>query len=178
MELKEHDVYVLYAAEKLSGATPAQLTRFLFESGIFQGFDLSWSLANLNEAGHLVQAISSNGICYEITDQGKNALAQGLSEADQGKLKELDEKGAEFSRIFRIEEDYPAQYTESANAIVPVFLSIREGAKILMKVSIIVEDTETARDITKNWAQNARDTYKAIWESIGQGRPFPSFTPY
>ena len=186
--LLEQDIFVLYAASKIENITPSQLTRFLFESGIFEkgfsekgfskGFDLQECLANLKEAGHFKQSVSSNGITYELTKEGRDALGANLSLVPENKIRELDEKSIEFSRIFAIEEDYPAQYTESANAIVPVFLSIREGAKILMKVSIIVQDTETAKEITRNWSKNARDTYRAIWDCIGQGKPFPEFTPY
>jgi hypothetical protein len=174
------DYYVLYAADKLGMPTPAQFSRFLFDSGIFERFDIKACLARLMDAGYVKQNIASEGIVYEITESGKDDLKNSsvaLSVPPE-KSRELDEKSAEFIKLFAIEQDYPAQYTESANKIVPVFLSIREGQKVLFKISIIVEDVETAKEIAANWTKNADGAYKAVWDCIGGGKPFPSFTPY
>ena len=174
----EQELYILYAVQKLGDLTPAQMMRYLFETGISEKFDLKVRLAALKEEGCLRQSVTTAGIVYQITQQGEEALNAGKQGFSPDKLQQLEEKGKELGELFAIEKDYIAQYTEQANAIVPVFLSIREGQKILLKVSVIVPDVETAKAISSGWAKNAQKTYRAVWDCIGEGLPFPEFEPY
>lgn len=177
-QIKAEETYILMAVNKLGALTPAQLIRYLFDSDVCEKFDLKGMLAQLKEKGYLKQAVSNNGITYALTETGESRLACCIETIDAGKRKEVEKIGAELGQLFAIEEDFPVQYTEQANGIVPVFLSIREGQKILLKVSIIVPDVDTAKTVKENWMKNAHKTYEAVWNCIGEGLPFPAFKPY
>lgn len=171
----QQELFVMYAIEKMGAMTPAQMTRYLFEYNVFETFELKDILAKLKEENLLKQAVSINGITYELTEEGTEKLGEKKDEMNQEKRKEMDEIGEKLKKKFRVEQDYLARYSEQATGIIPLFLSLREGDKILMKVNVIVPDAETARIVAAKWPENAKKTYHAIWECIGEGQPFPEF---
>jgi hypothetical protein len=173
--MNERQLSILIALKEMGALTPARLARFLFDPGMIEEFDLIAALSQLKDDGLLEQHVSRDGIVYGLTGQGDQELAPRLSAIPVEQLRKIEERSAEYSRVFKKEENYLAQYTEQANAIVPVFLSIRDGGKILLKVSIIVNDIDTAKHITRNWMQNAHKAYDAVWESIADGMPQPVF---
>lgn len=171
----QQKAYVMYALKKLGALTPAQVGRYLFENEICEQFDLRQTLTRLKEEDMVKQAVSINGITYELTESSavKVGDLEGLFTAEE--KQRLDEVGEDLQRRFRIEQDYLARYSEQATGIIPVFLSLREKEKILFKVNVIVPDVETAEVIARKWPQNAQKTYRALWDCIGEGMPFPNF---
>lgn len=173
--LEQKKLYVLYALSKMGSLTPLQLSRFLFDTDIVEQFDLQLSLTELKEAGLLKQAVSLGGIVYGLTEDGEKVLNSNAAQIPADKKNKIEEESTKYRKLFLQEKDYLAQYTEQANAIVPVFLSLRDGDRILMKVSVIVPDIPTAKRFTKNWMKNAHKTYEAVWESISDGEHMPNF---
>jgi hypothetical protein len=173
--MDKQELVILLALERMGGLTPVQLARFLFDPGTIEQFDLIGTLTGLKDAGLLEQQVTQSGIAYSLTNKGGRTLAPHTAALPAAELRELQRRSAEYSRMFEREKDYIAQYTEQANAIVPIFLSIRDGGKILLKVSVIVNDIDTAKRITGNWMRNAHKTYDAVWESIAEGLPRPEF---
>ncbi len=173
--LDTQELYTLEALDKMGALTVSQLFRFLFDTNIAEQFDLKPVLANLTEEGMLKQSVTLNGIVYNLTGDAREMLSQCASQIPADRRSLIAEKSEEYKALFLLEKDYLAQYTEQSNAIVPVFLSLRKGDRILMKVSVIVKDVPTAKKITKNWMKNAHTTYKAVWESISDGEPMPDF---
>lgn len=155
---------IAYVLRRIGVMTPEQLERALFESGLSEPFDLGAELAAMVREGELAQSVSADGLVYKLTES---------SPADGAGTGAFDERMDELKGRFEAERDYIAQYTESSTGVVPVFLSIRRGAAILMKVNLIVPDVTTARVVTRNWMKNAHRTHEAVWESIGEGMPFP-----
>jgi hypothetical protein len=163
--------------------TVAQLSRFMTGIGV-DSSDKAILLAELLDEKKLKQSVSLQGIVYSLTEQGLLMLQDtGLPEyVTEGPVQDsfpeeamMAEKAKEFRSLFDREEDYPAHYTEQANAIVPVFLSIRDGDKIILKISIIVETTEEAKKICAAWMLNSDKTYKTIWNSIAGEAPVPEY---
>jgi hypothetical protein len=174
--MNEQQLSILLALHKMGPLTPGQLSRFLLDPGLaIGGFDPIVVLSQLKDDGLLEQHVSRDGIVYGLTSQGAQSLAPHLSAMPADQVQRMDKTSAEYSEVFAKEQDYIAQYTEQANAIVPIFLSIRQGGKILLKVSIIVNDVDTAKRITANWMGNAHKAYEAVWESIADGMPRPEF---
>jgi hypothetical protein len=159
---------------RIGAMTPDQLDRTLFESGLSEPFDLGKELSSMVEEGLLGQSVSADGLVYKLTDKA-DAILSDKGEVTADSLPEIDTLLDDLKSQFEAERDYIAQYTESSTGIVPVFLSIRSGASILLKINIIVPDVETARTVTRNWKKNAHKTHRAVWEGIGEGLPFPSF---
>jgi DNA-binding PadR family transcriptional regulator len=151
---------ILLAVKNMGPLTPSQLSRFLFDSGLVPAFDLLPALSPLKEEGLLKQGMSLTGITYFLTPEGEEALAA---------LNRFTEISIEYCAVFAKEKEYIAQYTEQANGIFPLFLSIRKKEKILMQVNILVQDEATAKAVTRNWMENAHKTYDAVWESISDG---------
>jgi hypothetical protein len=159
------------AAFRLMGPmTAVQLSRFMNipEAKLP---DMSASLAGMVEEKLLKQSVASLGIVYSLTEKG-DTQSRSANAAEE---ESLAGKVPEFQALFAKEKDYLAQYTEQANAVVPVFLSIRDGDKILLKISIIVETVEEAKKISANWIANSSKTYEAVWESIAGKMPAPAF---
>ena len=165
-----HENLCLCAFELMGPMTAAQLGRYLQGAGI-ASFDRAETLAGLVEKKLLSQTVSLQGILYVLTEAGAGRL-QGAAVAQR---EPMAAHAAEFRRLFDREKDYMAQYTEQANAVVPVFLSIRDGDKVLLKISVIVDNVARAKEITSQWMENAHGAYNAIWEAVGGGAPVPSF---
>lgn len=164
---------VLCTLANITKLTTAQLKRVLLDIGAEDDIDLPALLARLVEEGKLRQSVSLSGVVYALTPEGEDELAH--SDIPVGTSSEIAQKAAVFKDIFTQEQNYLAQYTEQANAIIPVFLSIRKDEKVLFKVSIIVNNVETAVKIKENWMKNAHAAYEAVWEAIGEGEPMPDF---
>ncbi len=168
---------IVYMVSKIGAPTPAQMNRCLFESGLFEPFDLGTELAALVEEGLLKQTVSANGLVYKLSGASDTVFAGGGGPGAE-RLTEIDRCLDGLKAQFEAEKDYIAQYTESSTGVVPVFLSIRQGARILLKINLIVPDVETARVVTRNWMKNAHGAHESVWESIGEGLPFPAFKPW
>lgn len=153
--------------------TAAQLRRILTDCGVPEDYDLKAALAELVEDKLLRQSVALSGIVYLLTDEGKQALVELNMPTPQ--QQEIAGKAESFREVFAKEQDYLAQYTEQANAIIPLFLSIREKEKVLFKISIIVNDMDTAIKVKENWMKNADKAYEAVWACIGEGEPMPKF---
>lgn len=171
--MKEQDRLILSAIDAMEALNPAQLRRLLFESGLTRAFDLTWPLATLREEGYLSQTVGESGIMYILTDQGRAALeAEPLPDTVRS---DLHAKAEEYRVLFAKEKNYLAQYSEQANGIIPVFLSIRQNDKVLFKISVIVKDVETAERIKRDWMANAHRTFEQTWHCIAPGMPLPVF---
>ncbi len=164
---------IVHAISGIGTMTPDQLDRTLFESGLSEPFDLEAELAAMVEQGLLGQSVSTNGLVYRLTDTSGEALSGNRPDADA--LAEIDSRLEALREQFNAERDYIAQYTESSTGMVPVFLSIRQGALILLKINFVVDSVETAKVVTRNWMKNAGKTRRAVWENIGEGISFPTF---
>lgn len=169
----ESAIMLLACASCLKKPTRAQLARFVFESGLMKAYDFVPDLVFLTEKGYLKQSVGDAGLQYEATKLGLARLK--AEEASIQNLAEIRRFAADYIRMFAVEQDYIAEYTEQANGIIPVFLSIRRGEKVLYKVSIIVPDVETAQRIKRDWPKNAEKAYRNAWKDIAEGMPFPSF---
>jgi hypothetical protein len=164
---------ILQLIKELGKPTAAEIERVLLQLDIEKSSDLKAALALMVHDGLLRQSVGINGVIYLLTETGDAALKQAPISHETAEA--VSEKAAEFRAIFANEQMYPAQYTEQANAIVPLFLSIRKDEKVLFKVSVIVNDLPTAVKVKENWMKNAHKAYEALWEAIGEGEPMPKF---
>ena len=167
---------IVYAVKKIGAMTPEQLDRCLFESGLYEPFDLNAELAKLVEKGLLKQTVSADGLVYKLSELSDMILNGDTAPCTEC-LAKMDAYFDELKMQFEAEKDYIAQYTESSTGVVPVFLSIRKNERILLKVNLIVPDVSTAKVVTRNWMRNAHKTHQSVWNSIGEGLPFPVFMP-
>lgn len=171
--MTQHERLVLNCVLEMGAVNAGQLRRLLFETDLSPAFDLAWTLANLREAGDLAQTVGESGIQYVITPKGEAALrAAPPAQAEQ---EAVAEKAREYKQLFALEQNYLAQYSEQANGIIPVFLSIRQDEKVLFKISVIVNDVKTAEKIKRHWMENAHRAYERTWECIAEGEPLPVF---
>jgi hypothetical protein len=160
----------LCAFELMGPMTAAQLGRFLEDAKV-SAFDRAETLAALVEKKLLNQTVSLQGILYVLTQTGAELLKGSIVK----ERKAMAGLVPEYKRLFDREKDYMAQYTERANCNVPVFLSIRDGDKIVLNISVIVDSVALAKEITSKWLENAHGAYNAVWDAVGCGAPVPSF---
>lgn len=164
---------ILLALHKMGAMMPSQLSRFLFDTRLAEAFDIVPMLSRLREEGLLKQGLSVTGITYTLTQAGEAVLESQAAEISDDSLCQFEAVSREYNEIFKNEKDYIAQYTEQANGIFPLFLSIRKKEKILMQVNILVNDEATAKAITKSWMEHAAQTYDAVWTNISEGLDLP-----
>lgn len=168
------ELYLLGALDKLDALGVEHLRRFLFDTGLTPAFELLAPLLSLEERGLVALGLREQGVVYEITEAGRDAYAREAEAAPEADAR-IAAMAAEYSGAMQMEKQFLAQYSEQSSGIVPVFLSIREGSKIVMKVSVIVHDVGTAKKIADLWAKSAPGTYQAVWEQIAPGEPMPAY---
>ena len=166
--------YLLGALDRLGALSVDQMRRFLFDTGLTEAFDMLDRLLALKEQALVALNLAQQGIVYEITLQGGAHYAREAARLPQDAAR-LAAMAAEYGGALQMEKRFLAQYSEQSSGIVPVFLSIREGSRIVMKVSLIVHDVDTAKNIADHWAQNASGTYQAVWDQICEGAEMPGF---
>jgi hypothetical protein len=105
-----------------------------------------------------------------ILDSSGLAAGRGLPEALAELVKDglLDQKLSSAGIVYLLAEGGRA--AECAG-------ELGELAKdrIILQVSVNVNDADTARRIARDWAQNACQTYDAVWERIAGEMPKPDF---
>lgn len=170
--MQSEQALILYSLGQMGPLGAGQLKRFFHSGGFAPAHDLFPPLAALKEAGYLSQSVRMNGITYALTEKGSEALAGGLGIGAE-QMEQINAHSEKMRASFQREQDYQAQYTEQSSGIVPVFLSIRDGERIVLKLSIIVEDVGTAQTICAGWMNNSGEAYDAIWAAIGEGLPLP-----
>jgi len=171
--MSNQELYVLCALAQIDQLSVGELSRFLFETKLVAETDLKLPLTALKERGLVSQAVNLRGLVYEITDAGRSLVS---SEGEIAGIKEeVATKSVEYKRVFEQEKDYIAQYTESSTGVVPVYLSIRDGSRIIMKINIIVRDIDTAKNICSNWMSNSGRAFDAVWQAIAGDAPEPGF---
>ena len=163
--------YILQSIRELGALGPSQLSRLLFDSGLIESFDLMKSLSELLEEKCLEQKVTLAGIAYLLTPKGNGSIGKYVFSDEE--MKKFKAKTAEYAKIFDREKDYIALYSEQSTALNPVFLSIRKDEKILLHLMLMVDNIDSAKEITRNWLQNADKTYDAVWEIIAEGQPKP-----
>lgn len=171
--MDKQDKLVLSVVSAMEAINAAQLRRLIFETDLAPEFDMAWTLANLRQDGYLTQTVGATGIQYVLGEKGAELLRTDPLDAETQHA--VDQKTAEYRELFKQEQNYLAQYSEQANAIIPVFLSIRQNEKVLFKINVIVHDVETAEKIKRNWMKNAHKAYEAAWQCIAEGEPLPVF---
>ena len=169
----QQEKYVLCALAQMEQLSVDELSRFLFETGLVARTDLKLPLTSLKEQGLVAQAVTLRGVVYEITDAGRTLAS---SDAELARIKaDVAAQSTEYQRIFEQEKDYIAQYTESSTGVVPVYLSIRDGARIVLKINVIVRDIDTAKKICSGWMSNSGRAFDAVWQAIAENEPDPGF---
>ncbi|WP_274651256.1 DUF4364 family protein [Paenibacillus humicola] len=171
--MTSQESYVLCALAQMDQLSVEELSRFLFETGLVAETDLRLPLTSLKEQGLVCQAVNLRGLVYEITNDGRS-LASGDAEL-AGIKTDVAAKSAVYRRVFEQEKDYIAQYTESSTGVVPVFLSIRDGSRIVLKINIIIRDIGTAKKICSGWMSSSGRAFDAVWQAIAGDEPDPGF---
>lgn len=171
--MDKRDRMMLSAVAAMGAINAAQLRRLMFETDLLQEFDMAWPLATLREQGYLRQTVGESGIQYVLGDAGAALLREEPLDAQA--QAEVERRAEEYRQLFRQEQNYLAQYSEQANGIIPVFLSIRQNEKVLFKINVIVHDVATAEKIKRHWMENAHRAYEQAWQCIAEGEPLPKF---
>ncbi len=171
----EQELVILKAVQQLGALTHGQISRFLFEGGIVPEYDLLPALAALKEKGQVNQVLSPLGIVLEITQEGRSFLDANAKAIPESVNALITQKATEYERIFMLEQNYLAQYSEQSSGVVPVTLSIREADKIVLRVNLIVNTIEAAKKICADWMKNSPKAYRAFWAAIAGGMPEPDF---
>lgn len=164
--------YLLLAMQRLGPLYPSQLRRLLQEGLHLWDLDLMRHLTTLKDAGLTEQVYDLQGLRYRLTAAG----AQAVRPLPQSEAETFEEQVGQYAAIFKKEEDYLAQYTEQANCVFPVFLSIRRGEAIVFHLDLVVETEEEARRLTQEWPQCAEKTFDAVWECLAPGQRRPGGT--
>ncbi len=167
LELFDNKIIILYILEKNSKALSVeQIVKFCEDFEDITYFDICTYLQELKAKDYVEEVFSeSSDVLYTITPSGLSTL-QELIELIPGvnlhNIKKIINKN-----IVKVKTDFSID-----NIVVPVndefkvTCYIKEGTDELISITIYASDKNQARNITRNWNNNAEEFYEKILDMM------------
>lgn len=168
LELFDNKIIILYILEKNSKAlTLEQITKFCEDFDDITYFDICSYIQELENNGYINESYNeSRDILYSITSSGLSTL-QELLELIPGvnlhNIKKIINKN-----IIKIKTDFSID-----NVVIPVkddefkvSCYIKDGNDELVNITMYAANKDQARNITKNWNNDAEEIYEKLLEMM------------
>lgn len=163
----DNKIIVLYILETSNKPlTTDQIVKFCDEFDDITYFDICIYIDNLKSSGYIEESIEDNTILYSITKDGSDTLNELIELIPGVNLFNL--KKAINKNIVEIKTEYSIDTN-----IVPiksdeykVSCYIKDGNDELVNISIYAGNKIQAKNISKNWSENAEEIYTKLLEMM------------
>ncbi len=168
LELFDNKIIILYILEKnYKALTIEQITKFCEDFDDITYFDICSYIQELESNNYIAESYNESGdVLYKITPSGLSTL-QELLELIPGvnlhNIKKIINKN-----FVKIKTDYSIE-----NTVVPVnddefkvSCYIKDGNDELVNITMYAANKDQARNITKNWNNNAEEIYEKLLQMM------------
>lgn len=159
-------IILLVLNESSSSLTLEQIVKMCSDFESITYFDICEYIDTLKANGHVVETIENNIKYYSLTDDGKLTLEElielipGISMHNIKKM--LSKQMNEIKKNYEIgSQIIPIKYGEYKIACY-----IRDGNDELLNITLYAGDMENAKNISKNWQNDANNIYIKIIEMM------------
>lgn len=142
--------------------TADQISRVFLRNEWADYFSLHQTLSDLSEAHLLALVNRPNGLCYAISEQGRQTLAQFRARLPLSLRQEVESYALSARRSIQKETQNTASYTRSKEGEYLVTCNIIEGERVLLTLTLNVVSAEMAATIANRWADGAPDAYRSL----------------
>lgn len=163
LELFDNKIIILYILENSSKSlTIEQIVKFCEEFEDITYFDICGYIEKLKNSGYIYETLEDGHTFYNLTEIGTSTLKELLELIPGVNLYNL--KKMVNKNIVEIKTDYAIDTT-----IIPlksdeykVSCYIKDGNDELVNISIYAGNKEQAKNISKNWSENAEEIYAKL----------------
>ncbi len=163
----DNKIIILYILNTSSiPLTIDQIVKFCDEFDDITYFDVCIYIDMLKTSGYIKETFKDNTVLYSITDEGASTL-QELIELIPG-VNIFNLKKVVNKNIMEIKTEYsidtniiPIKFDEYK-----VSCYIKDGIDELVNITIYAGNKEQAKNISKNWSENAEKIYSKLLEMM------------
>ena len=159
-------IILLVLNESDSSLTLEQIVKMCSDFESITYFDICEYIDTLKANGHILENEENNIKYYSLTDDGKSTLEElielipGISMHNIKKM--LSKQMNEIKKYYEIgSQIIPIKYGEYKIACY-----IRDGNDELLNITLYAGDMENAKNISKNWQNDANNIYIKIIEMM------------
>ena len=172
LELFDNKIIILYILEKNSKALSIeQIAKFCEDFDDITYFDICSYIQELSASGFVAESYADSQNVYSITPSGLSTLEELLELIPGVNLHNI--KKIINKNIVKIKTDYSID-----NVVLPVnnggfkvSCYIKEGNDELVNITMDATDKDQARNITRNWNQDAESIYEKLLEMMTKEVP-------
>jgi len=162
-DLTVNKLVVLYLLAKVKmPLSLSQITQIILERAYTDYFSLQQYLAEMVDAGFVVQERESHISWFSITDKGHQTLGFFESRISTGTREELDSFIENNWRTLRNELEVTAEYSTQKDTEYIVHCQVNENDSVLIELKVNVASKKQANELCKNWRTNATTLYGEI----------------
>lgn len=167
LEIFDNKIIVLYILESSNKPlTVDQIVKFCDEFDDITYFDICLYIDNLKSSRYVEESIEDNTLLYSITKEGSDTLNELIELIPGVNLFNL--KKAINKNIVEVKTEYSIDTN-----IIPiksdeyrVSCYIKDGNDELVNISIYAGNKMQAKNISKNWNENAEEIYTKLLEMM------------
>lgn len=167
LEIFDNKIIVLYILDNSGKAlTINQIAKFCEEFDDITYFDICGYVESLKSSSYIDEKHEDGNILYELTDSGTSTLKELLELIPGVNLYNL--KKMINKNMVEVKTEYEIDTT-----IIPIKTDefkvscyIKDGNDELINISLYAGNKEQAKNISKNWSQNAEEIYTKLLEMI------------
>ena len=168
-ETKNKLILLYIAARADAIPTRAQLYRTAILNSEMEYFAFEEALGELLEDGLLAEVPKAFGDCLGVTDLGREALSMFEKSIPQDERRKLDGYLLEHRGDF-LRETQVSSRIEKTGSGAMLHLSIIEGDRVILSVSLAAASEEQAMAMRSRWEAAGEPIYNYIWDALSKER--------
>lgn len=157
-------LYILHAAD--IEMTEDQLYGCAFCCGAADWFDFSQSFASLQERGYILEVPRPFGQAVKMTKEAREAEEMFRDTLPLSLRNRIDAYLNEHAAEFHRETQYTAQETPLEGGGVLLKLSVLEGSRVLLEISLSLASKEEALCMKSRWQKESSALYEEIFTRL------------
>ena len=130
-------------------------------------FTCKIALSELARSGYIqeVKSIQKDKY-YKITNEGRSCLSYFFSEIPTSLKEEIAEFIHNNKLAFKRKQEYFSDLIKNKDGSYTVILKILEPTSTDLEIKLNASDQQVARDIQRNWQENASKVYASIFDTL------------
>lgn len=164
----ENRLVILYAMERLGPVTGMQLLRFMTDADLMNYITLQLSLGELERQGQVTRRAHPCGELWELTEEGRFALASFGRRVPQSRRDRMEESAALCRERFRQEQLAPAETIALTDGSACVRLRLLEERASLLDMTLYMPAEQSPTLLEERWHACAQTVYEAVMAALAK----------
>lgn len=142
------------------------LCHFIADNGWTEYLVSKAAVGELEKLGMIAAVPKPFGQSYRITDYGSEMVASFENELRLSEREDIAAKIKANRQEFAALTRYFGDWTLRHDGLYDVSLNVAEGSKVLLAISVILPDVQSAAQAVKNWRTTATSIYAFMLDTL------------